>query len=251
MKEKIITVTKLAVPAVVILSIAYEWSYFYGLGISLSQTPLSSSDFLKGWIRWYPIAFGFLTGLFLIKVLIPRLEHWKTEEEIIQSSKNPEATRRDRLLPWRIAQFFSLFLLLFPILFGEAYATLGSMGLGYLWARFMVWLFRKAPWESFDLDALLYGGLAIVSILLIGFQSGASTLNTKLIGSSPSYKISSESSATPIVRSFDQWTLVRVSENEFSWIQHDSNAIINFKSERQPFRGLACSYFNTYPCREN
>lgn len=249
MKEKIITITKLAVPSVIILSIAYEWSYFYGLGIPLSLTPLGTSDFLKGWIRWYPVAFGFLTGLFLIKILIPRLENWKSEHEIVQSSMNPEATRKARYLPWQIAQYLSIVILLIPLLFGENYITAGTMSLGYLWARFIIWLLKGSPWETFNLNALLFGGLAIFLIILLGFHSGSSILTNIDPQNLTTYKSNESSQPLHIIRSFEQWTLVKTGSKEFSWIQHESNAMINFKSEREPFRGLLCNYFDIYPCK--
>jgi hypothetical protein len=249
MKEKILTITKLAVPSVIILSIAYEWSYFYGLGIPLSLTPLGTSDFLKGWIRWYPLAFGMLTGIFLIKILIPRLENWKSEEEIIQSSPNPEATRKARFLPWRLFQYLGLVALLMPILFGETYISLGALGLSFLWARFIIWLFKGSPWQDFNLDALLFGGLAILSSILIGFQAGSSVLNSVGGKFLTTYKSHGNSQPLEIIRSFEQWTLVSIGTKEFSWIQHESNAMIHFNSEREPFNGLLCSFIKTYPCR--
>jgi hypothetical protein len=248
MKEKILTITKLAVPTVIILSIAYEWSYFYGLGIPLSLTPLGTSDFLKGWIRWYPLAFGMLTGIFLIKILIPRLENWKSEEEIIQSSSNPEATRKARFLPWRVFQYLGLLILLMPILFGENYISLGALGLGFLWARFIIWLLKGSPWQDFNSDALLFGGLAILSIILIGFQAGFSALKNVDSANLTTYKSHENSQPLKVIRSFEQWTLVSTGSSEFSWIQYESNAMIHFTSERKPFIGLLCNYLNTHPC---
>jgi hypothetical protein len=248
MKEKIFTITKLAVPSVIILSITYEWSYFYGLGIPLSLTPLGTSDFLKGWIRWYPLAFGMLTGVFLIKVLIPRLENWKSEEEIIQSSSNPEATRKARFLPWRLFQYVGLVTLLMPILFGEKYISLGTLGLSFLWVRFIIWLFKGSPWKDFNLDALLISGLVILSGILIGFQAGSSVLKNVNNENLITYKSHENSQPLRIIRSFEQWTLVSTGAKEFSWVQHESNAMIHFTSRREPFPGLLCNYIKTHPC---
>lgn len=249
MKEKIIAITKLSIPSVVILSIAYEWSYFYGLGIPLYLTPLGTSDFLKGWIRWYPLAFGMLTGIFLIKILIPRLENWKSEAEIVQSSPNPEATRKMRALPWRLFQYIGLVALLMPILFGETYISLGTIGLSFLWARFIVWLFKGSPWTDFNLEALLFGGLAILSVILIGFQAGSSALSNANDEKLTTYKSHENSEPLRIIRSFEQWTMVSKGAKEFAWVQHESNAMIQFKSEREPFSGLLCDCIKTYPCK--
>jgi len=251
MKEKIITITKLAIPSVIILSIAYEWSYFYGLGISLSITPLGTSDFLKGWIRWYPWAFGILTGLFLVKILIPRLEGWKSEQEIIQSSPNPEATQKARLQPWKALHYFGLLALLMPILFGETYITVGTIGLSYLWGRFIVWLFKGSPWQAFNMEALLYGGLAVLSISLLGFHSGSLVLNNPNYHGETTYKNSEHSKPLQIIRTFEQWTLVATGKKQFSWIQHESNVEINFESDREPFKGLVCNQIHMYLCKVN
>lgn len=251
MKEKIFTITKLAVPSVIILSIAYEWSYFYGLGIPLSLTPLGTSDFLKGWIRWYPLAFGMLTGIFLVKIFIPRLANWRSEEEIIESSPYPESIRRARVPPWKLFQYAGLIVMVMPILFGETYISLGAIGLSFLWARFIFWLFKGSPWQDFNLEALLFGGLAVLLAILIGFQSGSSTLNSVERKNLTTYMSHENSQPLEIIRSFEQWTLVSTGAKEFSWIQHESNAMIHFKSEREPFPGLLCNYIMIYPCITN
>lgn len=62
MKDTILEAIKLTIPAVVVISVAYEFFYFIGTGWRLSQAPLQTQDFIRGWLVWGAVLLPVLTG---------------------------------------------------------------------------------------------------------------------------------------------------------------------------------------------
>jgi hypothetical protein len=244
--EKLLYITKVSTPLVIVLSLTYEMFYFFGMGTSLSNTPLNTSDFLRGWLNWYPYIFGSVTGYIFLELTIRRLELWQTEEQIISSSSNPEALRRKRERPYVFGKYLGiLFIFLFAIL-GEKFLYGFCFGLTILVSYFLGWVLQGSPWSisSSDLKKIFTFLIALIFLAAYSWKKGGDV--HKNSETQTVYQVTSEKSTTPqkVIRIFDQWSLVHLNENNYAWVNHQSSTSIQFSADRAKFNGFGCNLWD-------
>ena len=72
------------------LSVVYDYGFFYILGTGFSEMPTTISDHLRSSLTWIPETIIVILAVVAIEMFNRRIEQGKTEEEIIQSSKEPK-----------------------------------------------------------------------------------------------------------------------------------------------------------------
>ncbi len=240
-KSEVLEVSALIVAYSVVVSIMYDFFFFIGLGVDLSFTPLGPVDFLRGWMEWTSKGVFFFIGLF-IHFVVRRIESWKTEDEIVNATSNPQQARalRDssaKLIYWSAAFMFAIFLLL-----GEMVYTLAILAVVLAGAFIVFWFLRGTSFA----ETLLHPKWSSLWTVLIfcavfGYLQGAEVMNV-----SKKYQMTTSVPSMPdveVVRLFDQWSLVRISEKELGWYFHQSDRLIKFAPERRQFIGAYCFYW--------
>lgn len=230
---------KLAVPSAVAGAIAYEVMYFLGLGIGISNAPLSPSDFLNGWKEWGSVGIYFFLGV-LLHVIFSRIENWKSEDEIVRNSPNPKWIKKFRDSP-----LFLFFLITF--LAGASFLAIGEANLALAQPAIFIFLILAVAWLSrgshFEKELgkrsihLMLGTLFTCSIT--GFMQGTRVLDQQENIKSITFVDGSRNS---VIRIFDQWTLTRIDKKRLAWVSNQTERVIEFEPNRSRFIGAYCFY---------
>ena len=89
------------------ISVIYDLVFFITFGTGFSEMPTTLSDHLRSSLNWIPYAIFIIFAVLVVVMFTRRIEQYKTEEELIQTSSNPKFTARFRgsikYIPWVIA----------------------------------------------------------------------------------------------------------------------------------------------------
>lgn len=175
-KTEILEVTALVAAYSVAVSIVYDFFFFMGLGVDLSMTPIGPVDFLRGWMEWTSKGFFYFLGL-LLHLIVRRIESWKTEDEIVNATSNPQKFRELRessikLIYWCAGVSFSVFLFL-----GEMVYPFAILGIVIAGCLVIFWFLR----ETSLAETLLHQKWSSLWSVLIfcavfGFNQGADVM---------------------------------------------------------------------------
>ena len=231
-------------------SIIYDWGYFYALDLSFSEIPTTLADHIRSSLVWAPvIAFtAFLITFY--QLLTRRIERGLTEEEIIESSPDPERTRKMRSRPYKVILILAFIILISYIFFGEIF----SMGLPT--ALVIIW-FWFSSWANRHPRILQRRSLAILFmihwippfVIWMGFF-GYNAARNQIKEEQPSHivylnEVPQKVLNTNVLRSFERGMIVKTpGENNITFLAWPSIQTIQSKYERKPFRGILCNWFN-------
>lgn len=232
---------KLGLPVTIIFSLSYEISFFWGLGISINQTPLSLNDFIRGWIEWLPTLIPLIIFLGLYELTIRRIEQWKTEEELINQSSNPKMMRKLRDSPYRFIVFLGILGIIQFILFGEYFLQMAQLGVLVIIIFYTIWVLQGSPINlDKKLFLIIYLTIFVLSLFLVnGYQKGSKVASGNQ--AEISITIDKNNSTLKTIRIFDQWSLVRINPDQLGWLHHQSDRLIKIPIKKEPFKGIACS----------
>lgn len=212
------------------LSIVYDFAFFTMLGTSFSEMPTSISDHIRSSLVWIPTTAIIVFILFVIELFNRRIEHWKTEEEIIATSPIPKFTKYFRASPKYL--FFILSLTpLYLWFFHNILLPLNAWALTSMifWAIFHNFLFhhdsvlKNISYEFYMLSRW------IPLIFIYVFFNGA--INAEAIKSGIGKKYSFELSIEPklihasLARSFNNHYLLWSKENNKIILVNSNNVI--------------------------
>lgn len=238
---------KLVVPFSISLTLFYETSFFLGADISLKNAPIGVSDLFRGWTIWLTTVIFSLIGFFSGQFSAQRRSFKSSFENSIFA--NPEAKKTF----WMCEKILYGFLTLSFLLFGEKLLfttilipfTLSSIRIAS----------SKLTNEKYLINQKNLGYLLTLILIIFytcnqAFWSGRFATEGEFTSSS---KLTFQQEEFKVVRIFDQWTLVKTSENKFSWIYHQSDRKIDIVSEPSKFIGLIpyCSKYTSIKiCQE-
>jgi len=109
-------IISLALPIGFLCSVIYNYGYFYALDFSINEIPLTLVDYTETTLLWSIPAFLLFLSASVIELILRRLEHGMTEEEIIESTNNPEKTRKFRNAPYKFAKWVFILYVISSIL---------------------------------------------------------------------------------------------------------------------------------------
>ena len=236
----------------VVVSFFYDWGFFTALGISFEDAPTTITDHIRSWLLWLP-ALGVVTTIAVAKELfIRRLEHGMTEDEIIESSPNPDRTARARNRPYKFIAAMGPTFILIWVLLGDRFFEGFLAGLAICWVAFMGWVFghptvwtRHPFWFRWSAFALLpvplfFFYLGFISIergdFIPAWDSGIYTVHVEGPTSTRNVKV---------LRSFEKWLLVN-EDDAIVWIPVDHIRRMEVQKQ-EPYRGLLCTLFGCEP----
>ena len=122
-----------------VLSVIYDWGFLYSLGLNYSTVPTTIADHVRSALVWVPnTLFAMFIGL-SIEFINQRIERGLTEEEIIQSSKNPARLRKFRKGPSVLFRVFAPIAVGGFLLLGDLYRGIIPLALMVVWSMFSEW----------------------------------------------------------------------------------------------------------------
>lgn len=234
--NKIESFLKFTLPTIVVTSLSYEICYLWGLDISIADSPISNGDILRGWQQWYL----FLSPLIIITIYPDfLLTLWQKLDDKLTKSPN-----KDTLIPkltiilQRIAFGISYTLLLTYILFGDVFQTFFILSLTTFFSNLTIKLMKSKVIDG--ISFVLVTSILIISSIFgsVGSILGLSEKYHSLI-SEDSY-IEIDNYKKTVIRTYENWTLVRYGFESYAWIHHQSDRKIIHNTDRTHFLGVIC-----------
>ena len=195
---------------ILILSVAYDYGFFYALGTSFLEMPTTLSDHLRSSLNFIPYAIIILFPAFVIEMLTRRVEQGMTEEEIIKTSSSPEFVARFRYSPMYGLVFLAL---LFPLaLFFNFDVPISSLLLLFiiLWFAFNGFLFGHSRIRRRTSKEFILVSMLTPPILAWCAFHGFTDANEIKEGGGPQYVLVLEKKQLvgTLARSFDKYYLI-------------------------------------------
>ena len=94
----------------ILSALTYNYFYFLAIGIDISSIPISLIDYINN-MQWYWIV-SFIIYLIYIEIPLRKIEGFKTEEELIKTSKNPEKFRKIPNQPYKFLCIISIIIII-------------------------------------------------------------------------------------------------------------------------------------------
>ena len=232
--------------------------FSFRLALALAQAPTDIADHVRTWLVWLPII---ITPLFIFlahDLLMSRLEGGLTEEEIVQSSRNPDFMKWFRSSPQKVISFMAVLAVLLWVFFGELFADVRVVSFPIAWTIFANWVFRHplidARYPSIVKNVATY----LPSAFFFAFFLGANSANTQMQQSSNTHRIEfagTTQGRVPeeirLLRSFQDWVLIRDEGGKIAWIPENNVGRIQLLEESEAFGGVVCVFFSTRWCRDD
>lgn len=239
----------------VLVSFTYDWGFFYTLGIEFSEAPTSISDHVRSWLVWLPLVAAGALFVLSQELLIDRFVNRKMVGSTSVETSPQLAHSPKRHRNWN--RFFSILfgplLLVLWLLLGDAlYVTLW-ISLPGTWILFSSWLFRHPAMlrrypPSFTISVTLIPAFFIFMFFLGGLNahvrfSMPSASHTIVLRSAID---SVQAEEIRLLRSFQNWLLIRDGNNKIAWIGLDDTVRVHRLEENEQFRGFACAMSNRW-----
>lgn len=223
-------------------------------GVSLSQIPLTISDIVNSIFVWTPFVTLIAASGWLFLLITKRIEQGMTEEEIAQSTPNPEKTKQRRELPFRIAEWTSIIAVALFILFGQQYYR----SLTTIFTMFMVfWFFigrklsdhprimeRRSLWLKL---VIVFAPIIIAFVFARGYDD-ATLVITQTTPNSIVYLSDKEKISGVTLRNFEKGILIRkLDSTKLTFLPWSDILSIDTQFERTYYRGLICIWAKWCP----
>jgi len=231
-------------------SIVYDWGFYYALNLSFSELPTSLTDHIRSSLVWAPVvAFtAFLVTIY--ELLTSRMEGGMTEKEIIESSADPERTRKMRSRPYKFMTIVAVIILFSYILFGESFSKGLPLSLILVWFSFSSWANRHPRILERRPPALLFMIHWIPAFIIWMAFAGYNDARGQIKAEQPRHIVCLKEAPqavlrTNVVRSLERGVLVKTpGERNTIFLAWPSIQTIQSKYEMEPYRGVLCDWFN-------
>ncbi len=243
--EKIWPLSGIVAAVSIIFSFIHDWGFYYELGISFAHAPTSLSDHVQSWLVWLPSVIVATIILLVFEMLGRRIKLSKNKDEVVNSSVNPSKIKKFINSPWNLIGITGIVSISIWLIFGNSAANSFYIGLMVCWMLFSVWVFGN-PKSSAQHSVVLKGcillaPLTIFAIFFFG-QVSARELSTHPSLYRAGIELSNESQYINIalIRSFDEWLLIRNDSNNVAWLRIDRIYSLELLEQRKTFPGLLC-----------
>ncbi len=239
-------------------SVLYNYGYFYALGTPLHSLPLTLTDYSETTLLWSLSVSGVYCAWLLIELTLRRIEGGITEEEIIQSTSNPEKTRKFRESPYKFGKWLMILLIFYAIicyiLFGSNYdQNTYFYAISSAWLIFSSWL-NNTPAiiekrNKLTIKLIIYTPLVALFMLYYGYYSATSNFS-KPTSTSSKYFLYTNSSAkrkqVDILRMLNKGVLVYSNKNVTFYNWSDIKKIAVTSQKNIGYEGILCKLFNEH-----
>lgn len=199
-------------------------------------------------LLWFP---PLLVAVFVyaaIEFQFQRVERGLTEKEIVESSKNPEKTRKFREGPWKLAVWTAPVYVAAYLLIGDVFASMLPLMLSITWMGFAEWCY-SAPLIKLRRSAGLQLGFTFLPIIgILSYFSGYNAAVDAAIRKPVEVTIERPKPLRPLVgnmlRTLEKGVLVLSETGSIQFTPWNQvEAIVNKKTYK-PFRGVLCEWFS-------
>lgn len=243
----IVEVISAAIGVGFVVSLIYDWGYGFALGLDFSQLPSTVTDHFRTGILWFPPLLAAALFWVAVEYQIQLLEKGLTEDEIVETAKNPKKLKKFRdgpykLLPWIMLLGCANFLLI-----GDAASAALPVGLSVLWLKFAEWC-NSAPLIRQRRAVELKVAFTLIPVAVIcAFFFGYNSAVTAAFKEPKVVEIELDSKRLladlKLLRVFEAGFLVLNSESYISFIPFDHVVEVRQKQKYMPYRGFLCEYF--------
>lgn len=228
------------------LSVIFDWGFYSALNLSFLEVPSGFSDHVRSALIWFPKIVTAFGGLFIFEMLTRRVEQGLTEEEIIQSSSDPQRTKRLRDGPYKMGAYIAVFVVIAYVLLGDIFLGALPFGLIVSWFIFSAWaqshprIVERRPMH-FRVAAHFLPPIAIWL-----FFSGYGDAVRMFHDTTPDLKLTTASatSSEPVtlLRQMDRGLLVKEANNTVSFRPWSEIKKVETSGKYVPSKGVLCSW---------
>jgi hypothetical protein len=234
-----------------VVSVIYDWGFVFALGLNFAYLPSTTADHFHSGLLWFPPLLGLVLAYFAIEYQLQRVEGGRTEQEIIQSSHNPEKIRKFRESPRRLLPWIAILGLFTWILVGDFMASVQPIFVSIVWIGFAEWCY-SAPLIKHRRSRnvqLCFTFLPVVGIL--AFFSGYNAAVDAAIRKPSEITIEREpplvAVSGKILRTFEKGLLLLEEKDVISFMPWEQISAIHRNTAYRPFRGALCEWFKLCP----
>ncbi|MFT3870535.1 MAG: hypothetical protein QM715_18960 [Nibricoccus sp.] len=154
------------------VSLAYEYGFASGAGVSLTVLSLNPHDLIKSASAWAPPLFVGFAGIFFLETSTSYIEGGRSEDEIVRQTGNPELWRKIRRSPDYMFLVIGLLLLIAIVANAEFIRPFVHNLYVLVWLSVAGFLVTRDSLQKKFPPRLLFAVWAIVGVVLFVYGSG-------------------------------------------------------------------------------
>ena len=231
-----------------VISVIYDWGFVYAIGIDLMSLPTTISDHFRTGVVWFPYLLAFIFIYFAVEFQFQRVEMGLTEQEIVESSKNPEKLKKFREGPWKLIKWTAPLAIFNYILIGDIMSSALPLMLSIMWMGFAEWCYSapliqlRRNWES----QAAFTFLPI--IFIIAFFSGYNAAVDASMREPKQVNVTFSQQHQPLngnlLREFERGIFILSDDGHVNFIPWEQIKRIKTVETYKPFRGILCEWFH-------
>lgn len=228
-------------------SLLFDWGFYSALNLSFLEIPSVFSDHVRSGLLWFPKVLTSFGAFFVYEMLSQRIEKGMTEEELIQSSANPERMRRFRNSPQKLFAYLSVLIVIGYILAGDVFLSGLPVGLCVVWMTFSVWV--QSPTRivvrrplALRLAIHLLPPIAIW-LYFAGYSEAVRLYQPSTAISHLTITGTAMPESVVLLRQLDKGLLVKESNESVGFRPWSEVKKIETPGKYVPARGIACGWF--------
>jgi hypothetical protein len=228
-------------------SLIFDWGFYSGLNLSFLEIPSGLSDHVRSALIWFPKVITAFVVLFVFEMLTRRIEQGMTEEEIVQSSANPQRTKDFRDGPYKLIAYSSVFVVIAYVFLGDIFLGALPFGLIVSWFMFSAWaqshprIIERRPLY------LRFSAHFLPPIAVWLFLSGYGDAVRLFQNTSPNLQITvaGTTSLEPVtlLRQLDRGLLVKEENSTISFRPWSEIKKVGTSGRYVPSKGVLCPWF--------
>ena len=231
-----------------VISVIYDWGFVYAIGIDLMSLPTTISDHFRTGVVWFPYLLAFIFIYFAVEFQFQRVERGLTEQEIVESSKNPEKLKKFMEGPWKLIKWTAPLAIFNYILIGDIMSSALPLMLSIMWMGFAEWCYSapliqlRRNWES----QAAFTFLPI--IFIIAFFSGYNAAVDASMREPKQVNVTFSQQHQPLngnlLREFERGIFILSDDGHVNFIPWEQIKRIKTVETYKPFRGILCEWFH-------
>lgn len=230
-----------------IVSLLYDQGFFASIGIYPAVVPMTIADHFSTGLLWFPRFLALSLLCLAFEFQFRRVEQGFTEQEILESSKNPKALRRFREWPYVLFKWIAFLGVALWFLFG---VSLPSIFAAVVWGVFAEWCYSAPLIKQRRLKAVQLMFTYVPIIGIIAYFSGINDGRTSMESTERAVTISRNAEPSllqgKILRTLESGVLL-LQDEKVTYLPWDQIQIIQSNKLTHPFRGILCEWLNVCP----
>lgn len=231
-----------------VVSLIYDWGFYGAINRSFSDIPTTISDHFRTGLLWFPYLLGLAFVYLAFEFQLQRLEKGLTEQEIIESTPNPVATRRFRERPYRLIVWIAPLGVVNFILMGDLIASLLPFAIFVLWITFADWCY-SAPLIKVRRSAVAQAAFTLLPALGIvtyftGYSAAVEVAQKHPIEVAVTYSNDHRIVKGRLLRTLDRGVLILMHSNSMMFIEWSAVSDLLYEKPYVPFPGILCKSFS-------